>query len=377
MKKILLILSLFISSYAFAQYPTLQNQGSDSTMIKSKGAYWGGKGIVNAYYEDTIAANLSRIAFYANAQIITDSGTLWIRNPEGTGWRTFIPPTGFASVTKVGRCLLVRSMAETLAPTDSLLYICADSSSLNITGDSMITFYPWPNQRRIAEKIIGTNIYNSDGYIAVPTVDGDPGARTVRIADTSVLVFTSHNDDYTGESSNFSQSLRVVGFSTSSSSDGASSLTGFFSDGGWSTSLYAIGKNYGGGSPDRDIYATMFVDTIGGLKFREEGRIQRGIRYENLFYDSTQWEYNTLVTKSYVDAHPEFNGTATLSSGTVIVSCPKIKTGSRIWVSVNTPSGTQGFLSAPVASIINDTSFVINSTSASENSTVNWQILNP
>lgn len=69
-----------------------------------------------------------------------------------------------------------------------------------------------------------------------------------------------------------------------------------------------------------------------------------------------------------------FRGTATLSSGTVTVLTDKIKTGYKIYVSVNTPSGTQGFLSAPTGSIVDATSFVINSTNAGDNSTVNWWI---
>lgn len=155
MKRILLILSLFISSYTFAQYPTTQVLGSDSAIVKAKGGFWANKGMVNGYYIDTAAANFSRISQYPQAQIVTDTGTLYIRNNDATGWNRVIPAAGFSSITKVGRCLLVRSMAETGAPTDSLLYICADSVSLNATGDSLITFYPWPNQRRIAAAIAG------------------------------------------------------------------------------------------------------------------------------------------------------------------------------------------------------------------------------
>lgn len=70
-------------------------------------------------------------------------------------------------------------------------------------------------------------------------------------------------------------------------------------------------------------------------------------------------------------------GTATLVAGTVTVNTYEVATGALIYVSVNTPGGTQGFLSAPVASVVNKTSFVINSTSASETSTVNYWIVNP
>lgn len=87
-------------------------------------------------------------------------------------------------------------------------------------------------------------------------------------------------------------------------------------------------------------------------------------------------DYSNIITdldytqKIYVG----FRGTATLSSGTVTVTTDKIKTGYKIYLSVNTPSGTQGFLSAPTGSIVNETEFVINSTSATDDSTVNWWI---
>jgi len=69
-----------------------------------------------------------------------------------------------------------------------------------------------------------------------------------------------------------------------------------------------------------------------------------------------------------------YRGTATLVDGTVTVLTEKVKTGYKIYVSVDTPSGTQGFLSAPTGSIVDGTSFVINSTSATDDSTVNWWI---
>lgn len=67
-------------------------------------------------------------------------------------------------------------------------------------------------------------------------------------------------------------------------------------------------------------------------------------------------------------------GTATLVGGTVTVSNSYVKTGAVITVTVKTPGGTQGFLSVPT--ITNNSSFVINSSSASETSTVNWSIEN-
>lgn len=70
-------------------------------------------------------------------------------------------------------------------------------------------------------------------------------------------------------------------------------------------------------------------------------------------------------------------GTATLVAGTVTVADARVRTGAKIFVSVDTPGGTQGFLSAPVASIVDKTYFVINSSSATETSTVNYWFVNP
>jgi len=51
-----------------------------------------------------------------------------------------------------------------------------------------------------------------------------------------------------------------------------------------------------------------------------------------------------------------------------------VKTGDKIFVSVETPNGTLGYIYASTTDIINGTSFVINSSSALDNSTVNWWI---
>jgi hypothetical protein len=68
------------------------------------------------------------------------------------------------------------------------------------------------------------------------------------------------------------------------------------------------------------------------------------------------------------------SNTATLVSGTVTVACPQITATSKITVTIHTPGGTQGFISVPTRTA--GTSFVINSTSATETSTVDWTIIN-
>lgn len=82
--------------------------------------------------------------------------------------------------------------------------------------------------------------------------------------------------------------------------------------------------------------------------------------------------------------HSSVSGTATLVNGTVTVSTTSVETGSRIFLSLNTAAGaTQGVkFSAPVASIVDNTSFVIYALDAAgvqaadDDSTVNWLIAN-
>ncbi len=71
----------------------------------------------------------------------------------------------------------------------------------------------------------------------------------------------------------------------------------------------------------------------------------------------------------------DVRGTATLVGGTVTVNTSSIRTGDLIFTSRNTPGGSPGFISAPVASIVDSTSFVINSSSGTDTSTVNWWII--
>lgn len=70
-------------------------------------------------------------------------------------------------------------------------------------------------------------------------------------------------------------------------------------------------------------------------------------------------------------------GTATLVAGTKTVSNTSVLTGDHIMTWCITPGGTQGFLSTPVASIVNATSFVINSSNAADTSVVGYMIVRP
>lgn len=76
-------------------------------------------------------------------------------------------------------------------------------------------------------------------------------------------------------------------------------------------------------------------------------------------------------------------GSSTLVSGTVTISTTAVTSSSLIFVVYNTPSGTLASgLSAPTGSIVNGTSFVVNSLTTAgivntlDNSTVRWWIIN-
>lgn len=68
-------------------------------------------------------------------------------------------------------------------------------------------------------------------------------------------------------------------------------------------------------------------------------------------------------------------GLATLAAGTVTVSTNKVTASSRIFLTVQTAGGTQGFLRVSARSA--NTSFTITSTSNTETSTVAWMIVEP
>lgn len=69
-------------------------------------------------------------------------------------------------------------------------------------------------------------------------------------------------------------------------------------------------------------------------------------------------------------------GTATLSGGTVTVATSAVTPSSLIFVTRNTPSGNQGQLSVPSASIVAASSFDIQSSEGGEGATVNWWLIN-
>jgi hypothetical protein len=97
--------------------------------------------------------------------------------------------------------------------------------------------------------------------------------------------------------------------------------------------------------------------------------IESGDNLENILE-----KINTRVCESPSGNYNEIVGTATLVGGTVTVNTSFVTSGSIIQVSCINPSGTQGILSTPSASIVNGVSFVINSSEAADTSLVMYRI---
>ncbi len=70
--------------------------------------------------------------------------------------------------------------------------------------------------------------------------------------------------------------------------------------------------------------------------------------------------------------NPNYAGEATLLAGTISVSSLVIRATSKVTLTAQTNTGTPGFLS--LGTIVPGSSFVINSTSATDTRTVFWQI---
>lgn len=95
---------------------------------------------------------------------------------------------------------------------------------------------------------------------------------------------------------------------------------------------------------------------------------------------NTAQAQNLRVTNDFritQGANKNAGTSAAMVAGTVTVANTNVKAGAIILVSIETPAGVVGILSAPIASIVNATSFVINSSSALDTSTVNYLIINP
>lgn len=236
---------------------------------------------------------------------------------------------------------------------------------------------------KVATFINESLVTASDSVISTPATSGNGSLGRLYAGGSSRVYWTTNAPQAIDSTSVYSAHLSYFQFVSSplttitGANCSASAAQGYFS---------------GPGTINRIIaYRAMnpIGDTISGFS----GTITEavGLQIENQKSDGVA---GTQITASYgikqlgASDRNYFNGTfqipsTNLSMGTVTligvtttVPTLAVKTGSKIFLTVNTPGGTQGFLSAPTASIIDGASFVINSSSATDTSTVNWWVIN-
>jgi len=164
-----------------------------------------------------------------------------------------------------------------------------------------------------------------------------------------------------------------VALSTSGTNKIMTSHNGIIWIGRYSPHTNSMSKTaYGNG-----MFVSVSYDGTGNRFMKSGYLLSSSEQYNNTYQGDHTFTGSINVGKINIPTGTNKSiGTATLVSGTVTVTTNQVKTGSKIFVSYNTTSGTVGSLSTPDASIVNATSFVINSSSGTDASTVNWWIVN-
>lgn len=164
----------------------------------------------------------------------------------------------------------------------------------------------------------------------------------------------------------------------------SSSGNGFVTFGVGGTEI--IAANYQGNVRSGGV-ASLSVDnfsadgaTAKGFKFRIQGGPFANVGSRIATFENPASTIKAAIGKNGQIFWPTGNadsvtGTATLVGGTVTVSTTAVAANSIVMLTRNTPGGTIGDLTAPVASLVAATSFVINSASGTDTSTVNWWII--
>lgn len=196
MKKLLSIFFVLCSLGTLAQYPATQTLGSDSTLIKSKGALQGR--IINWRYSDTTQANNERISQYPYAQIVAGN-RLYMRDSTATKWIT--PTASYASdvsiindssitVCNSGVCdtfTVHNKISSFTVINDSTIQVCGDTCDtihINPTpiaksyvdsvvihnGATLDTLYYFINGNAVVGGYVGGRYYNKDQIDSIFTV---------------------------------------------------------------------------------------------------------------------------------------------------------------------------------------------------------------
>jgi hypothetical protein len=196
MKKLITIILVLFAAQSFAQYPATQTIGSDSTLVKSKGALQGR--IINWAYPDTASANRERISQYPHAQIVVGN-LIYLRDSTATKW--ILSEKGASNISILNDSTLIISNlngADTFHTTvsinnwtvlsDTSIQVCGTNSCDTVytsptvynksfvdsviihNGANLDTLYYYINGNAIVGGYIGGRYYNKDQIDSIFTV---------------------------------------------------------------------------------------------------------------------------------------------------------------------------------------------------------------
>lgn len=126
---------------------------------------------------------------------------------------------------------------------------------------------------------------------------------------------------------------------------------------------------------DGSNYYSTTVGSTGGVTFNAVGS-GSAFTYSDAVTINGDLTLGTAGNKIFITtgSNASIGTSAAMTAGTITISTTAVSANSKVFLSVATPGGTQGFLS--VGTIVAGTSFVINSSGATDTSTVNWWIIN-
>lgn len=264
-------------------------------------------------FNPTLDLSYSSYSSYGPGALLSTQNT-WNITPE---------PTGNANV---------------VARTNAI----ADINHLVLTGDNVAT-------KLISQS--NTPTYTQFDWPRVPTVTISSNNLT------SPLRVTIFGFDWYGNPLQHTYVVQNIGVYPTNA-NGALSVP--------SKAFYSVSQVSISGALTNGAFISIGASDIFGLPF-----------LVNNFGDITSigWANGSDLTDNSSILSNPVTGVATLIGGTVVVPCNAVNSVSNIQVTRNTPGGTLGNLSVPVASVINNTSFTINS-DAAETSTINWEVVN-
>lgn len=195
MKKIFLLIFVFIAFRSFGQFTQPQTISSPTGLLTSRGGFRADSALILPHFTDTTRANLGPgPKFYAGDLIRTEDDTLWFRNQTATRWikigagsdQIFANTSDATSHTVTlsnsgGSFKLVEGTGITLTTTGTLLDGIVTIASTGI--DSAI----WKNDATYT----ANHILTADAFTQTWTFNSLAGASGIKLSSTSTAAVSN------------------------------------------------------------------------------------------------------------------------------------------------------------------------------------------